>query len=286
MESSYREKTTERNDSAFDVKQEDTRMVTIDNGTCIGCGLCVKDCPGETLKLDQGKAKLIAKCIQCGHCVAICPVGAVSILAYDMADVEDTNTKPFAFDVDQLLYTIKCRRSMRQYAPQPVEREKLEKMIQAGRYTATAMNRQACRFIVVQDELDKLKEMVWEGIDAVQVHPEDVSQLLQKTLKNLSEKRSRGIDFLFRNAPAVVYIAGDNVVDASLAAQNMEMAAISQGLAVLYNGYLVRTTEMNGAVREWIGAADKPIAVCMLVGYPGVEYKRTAPRRLADTVWR
>jgi nitroreductase len=46
-------------------------------------------------------------------------------------------------------------------------------------------------------------------------------------------RKSIGMDYLFRNAPAVLYVAADSAVDAALAAQNMEMAAVAQGAGPL-----------------------------------------------------
>ena len=63
-------------------------MITINQEQCIGCGACIKDCPGNALALTEGKASSLRDCIHCGHCVAICPVKAVSIPEYDMEDVE------------------------------------------------------------------------------------------------------------------------------------------------------------------------------------------------------
>ncbi len=76
-----------------------------------------------------------------------------------------------------------------------------------------------------------------------------------------------------------------SVSAAALAAQNMEMAAIAQGLGVLYNGFLVYATGMNPDARAWLDIGDKPVQVCMLAGTPRVAYKRTAPRKAADVRW-
>jgi len=48
--------------------------------TCIGCGMCVRNCPAGAISLENGKAKInYEKCIGCGLCISICPVGAIEI---------------------------------------------------------------------------------------------------------------------------------------------------------------------------------------------------------------
>ena len=89
-------------------------------------------------------------------------------------------------------------------------------------------------------------------------------------------------DYLFRNAPAVLFIASEANIDAGLAAQNMELMGVSLGLGFLYNGYLRRAAEMNPQVLDWLGVGEKKIEACALLGYPDITYKRTAPRRAAD----
>ena len=83
-----------------------------------------------------------------------------------------------------------------------------------------------------------------------------------------------------------MYVAEDNPQSGCLAAQNMELAAISQGLGVMYNGYLSDATSINKEACDWLDLEDKKVQICMLLGYPDVAYKRTAPRRKADVRWR
>ena len=64
-------------------------MIEIKKELCIGCGACVKDCPGKALAIEDGKDVYKKECIHCGDCVAICPVNAVSIPEYDMEEVEE-----------------------------------------------------------------------------------------------------------------------------------------------------------------------------------------------------
>ena len=140
-------------------------LIEIDAGRCIGCGKCVADCVGSNLLVEDGTARVKGRCILCGHCVAVCPTAAVSIPGYDMADVEPSAPAGETIDAADLLRAIKSRRSVRSFKPEPVGRQELEFVLQAGRYTATAKNAQGCRFVVVQDDLAELKRLVWDGIE-------------------------------------------------------------------------------------------------------------------------
>lgn len=260
-------------------------FVEINEERCIGCGRCIEDCVGSNLCLKGGKAQVKGRCILCGHCVALCPTEAVSIPGYSMDEVEPA-VPLGAIDATTMLRVIKSRRSVRDYRSDTVGTDAIELVLQAGRYTATAKNDQACRFIVVQDELAQLKELVWDSIDELLDLPLADKPRWAKVYKPFSKNRFADppVDFLFRNAPAVVFVAAERADDAGLAAQNMELVAASLGLGMLYNGYLCRVASELPEVKAWLGAQDKPLQMCMLLGYPTVTYPRTAPRRAGDFV--
>jgi NAD-dependent dihydropyrimidine dehydrogenase PreA subunit len=50
---------------------------------CIGCGICVDDCPSDVLRMDEAKGKAYiayaADCMVCYQCCARCPADAVVI---------------------------------------------------------------------------------------------------------------------------------------------------------------------------------------------------------------
>jgi formate hydrogenlyase subunit 6/NADH:ubiquinone oxidoreductase subunit I len=58
--------------------------IIIDPDKCIGCGLCVRDCPAEALELNKKSREnftLIhypARCAYCGQCEISCRHGAIS----------------------------------------------------------------------------------------------------------------------------------------------------------------------------------------------------------------
>lgn len=257
-------------------------MVTIDQELCIGCGACAADCLKLNIAVTDGKAAAKEDCLLCGHCVAICPAGAVSIPAYDMADVEPCAKG--GLDPEAVLRAIKSRRSIRSYKPEQVSRETLEMLAQAGRYTATAKNNQGCRFVFVQEELEALKEQVWGFID--QLEGDVPTELQPYVAFNQRRKADPADDYLFRNAPAVLFITSDWPLDAGLAAQNVETMAAALGMGALFNGYLARIAELNKPLKAWLGVEDTRIKACLLLGYPDRQYQRTAPRKPANVIWK
>ena len=149
----------------------------------------------------------------------------------------------------------------------------------------TAKNAQGCRFVVVQDGLAELKRLVWDGIEELLALPADEKPRWVKLYKPFLRDACAGRqDFLFRNAPAVVYVAAERADDAGLAAQNIELMAAAQGLGVLFNGYLCRASEELPAVRAFLGADERPLQMCLLLGCPAASYPRTAPRMPGDFV--
>mgnify|MGYP005758132185 FL=1 len=263
-------------------------MIVIDEEKCIGCGLCAKDCPAGKLAVKEGCAVYTSECIQCGHCVAVCPKGAVSIPEYDMDDVEEYDEETFAVQPQNFLHAVKFRRSIRNFRKEKLDRECLERILQAGRYTPTAKNRQACRFIVLQEELEEFKELLWNRVPELMDRMKEENPHYAAFFKFLHRRRSKNAedDGLFFNTPACILIAADNPLDGGLAAANMENMAAAEGAGVLYSGYLTRIIEADPVLKEWLGIPDTPLVCCMLAGYPAVSYRRTAPRKKADIVWR
>jgi formate hydrogenlyase subunit 6/NADH:ubiquinone oxidoreductase subunit I len=92
----------------------------------VGCGLCVKDCFPNDIKIVEGKAKINnVTCMKCGHCIAVCPKGAVSTDEYNIEDVKDYSESEFIIEPDNLLNFIKFRRTTRQFKDKDVEIEKM-----------------------------------------------------------------------------------------------------------------------------------------------------------------
>ena len=55
----------------------------IDTDLCTSCGLCVKSCPADVLRMNMETKKAVVayqeECVVCGWCVAVCRFDAVKL---------------------------------------------------------------------------------------------------------------------------------------------------------------------------------------------------------------
>lgn len=270
-------------------------MIVFNQKQCIGCGQCVNDCVSYCITLENGFAALkddFRHCIHCGHCVAVCPVGAVSIEepGYDMTESETLTTIHTKPDPQQILQTLKFRRSTRQYLKKSIEQSILDDLMEAARYTATGANSQRFRFVIVQDEMDTFHEMAWQHFDRyVQGIPDNSPQSKSGIIERARLPKDHPLhDTLFWGAPCLIIIAADHggIWDAGLASQSIEFAALSHNLGTLYSGYLVGLINKCDTLKEWLGIPDCEAKTCILTGYPAVTYHRSAPRKPTHIIWK
>lgn len=136
---------------------------------------------------------------------------------------------------------IQTRKSIRAYQDKPVPRDALERILEAGRLAPSARNIEPWHFIAVTD-------------------PEKRSAL------------SKGMYAKFvAGAPLVVVVCGDKkassdwyAVDASLAAENMVLAAVNEGL-----GTCVVGSFDEADVKAVLKVPDNfEVLVMITVGYP------------------
>ena len=140
-------------------------MFKINKNKCIACKQCIKDCPASVISLKEGKADINNDgCIKCSHCIAICPVEVVSTDDYNMDEVIPYNKDTFSVEADNLLNFIKFRRSVRRFKNKEVEKEKIAKIIDAGRFTQTSTNSQDVSYVVVSEKLGELRDLAYESL--------------------------------------------------------------------------------------------------------------------------
>ncbi len=52
----------------------------VNNEDCVGCGICVDECPASAITIENDKAKVDeAACTDCGTCADSCPNEAITV---------------------------------------------------------------------------------------------------------------------------------------------------------------------------------------------------------------
>ena len=287
-------------------------MVSIDESRCNLCGLCVPVCVRRILTKGEKSIRITdhSLCLACGHCKAVCPTDAPQLSEMnDQFQPAPKKTKiPAAAD---LFRFFRRRRSLRVYRPDPIEKEKLKMLIEAGRYAPTGANRQPCEYTVVtgrkmldqvctlaiqslQEQGGKIEEAIGQCRAAKKALPEDLisQQYFPAVWGRIAQKWKEGVDQLLHNAPALVLIqikensATTPELDAGIAATQMVLLAEALGLGTCFIAFLVRTIQDSKELRALLKIPDNHrVYVALTVGYPAVNYLRVVGRKPARARW-
>lgn len=117
-------------------------MPWVEEADCTGCGICVSECPVDTITMEGEKAEVdMGKCIHCALCHEVCPTNAVKHDSEKIPDKVQLNverTKGFMNDCAKYLggqeEKQKClQRMIRHFNIEKIIAEKTIKELQAMR---------------------------------------------------------------------------------------------------------------------------------------------------------
>ena len=256
----------------------DKLQVVVEKNKCIGCSLCVKTCPAHNLKIQEGKAQVILEdCLFCGQCEAVCPRKAVTVSGYDHAPQE--KNKEERLDPGQVLNTIRFRRTVRQFQNKPVPTEVVKQILEAGWMTHTAENKRDVSFIVLDQEKERFEKLAVNLFRKIKPLADLINPLA----------RNNVIDdhFFFFKAPLVILVLAEDKTNGLLAAQNMEFVAEANGLGVLFSGFFTMAANLSPKIKNALQIPKgKKVAMTLVMGYPGVRYLRSVPRKEMNVQWK
>jgi nitroreductase/NAD-dependent dihydropyrimidine dehydrogenase PreA subunit len=260
-------------------------MIQIDQALCTSCGRCVKICETRDIKMTAlGAESLHKDCSQCGHCVAVCPTYAIRLTGYDSDEIKEYSFDEFHIDPETLLNFMKFRRSTRAFLPRKVEKDKIELILEAGRYSPTACNYQNLRYVIVENDQSGIPDLLWTGAAAYAQRDGD-DYLLSRYKEYLDSERSS--DALLYHCSHLIFILAPGENDACIASSRMELMANALGLGALYLGYCKLAVEASKILQNYLQEdADHKTQVVLAVGYPDVQWQRTVPRKPLRTVWK
>ncbi|WP_432662355.1 nitroreductase family protein [Wukongibacter baidiensis] len=287
-------------------------LIQVDNNSCLKCGLCIEACPGNIMHKDAigGFAAVQHEelCVSCGQCVAICPDDVISHKNFLGGSLESID-KEKSLTAEQVFNLIKTRRSIRSFKDMPVEKEKIEKIIEAACYAPNAHNHQSTEYIVIRnkDVLDEISKYTAEYLkDLVNTFKsatvrktagffvpgviKDLFSMLEDFNK-VAEAYSHGKDLILRDCPALIVFHGsDRIgfsdVNASLALQNATYMAQGLELGSFYCGYVVATAQRTKNINKLLGLPKhNKILGALAIGHPNIKHKRWIERKTPKTIW-
>ena len=193
------------------------------------------------------------------------------------------------------LEAIKTRRSTRKFKAQTVELEKLQTVVEAGRFGPTGGNAQTNHFFVISDAsvIAKLKELVQSAFAAMELRED-----LYKSLKNSIALSRKGNYSFCYTAPVLIVVAnkkeyGNNMADmadVACAVENMMLAANELDLGSCYINQLKWLNE-DPTLLEYLRSLglkeDERVYASVALGYADTESglpNRTESPRVGNEV--
>lgn len=268
----------------------------VDQTKCDHCGLCVDDCPARIITYDDAgvpevKAAREADCVKCQHCLAICPDGAVSVngVRPENSRPLTTSTVPTFAQMDQL---VRARRSVRQYRPEDVNPNLIQRLLDAAAHAPTGVNARQLTFTVIEARatLARLRTQAFDAIAAATEagHLVERGEFLAKVVHNW---REHGRDVIFRDAPHLIIVSSPPTTpcpqqDVSLTLAYFELLAQTAGLGTVWCGYVKVMLEAFPALKPLFGLAPDHVYYAMLFGHCAVQYARTVQREGSAAIRR
>lgn len=196
------------------------------------------------------------------------------------------------------LDAIRARRSIRKFKPDPIPRETIETILEAGINAPSAKNRQPWRFVVVTEKTrGDMLEAMRQGLEWMDQH---VNQTEEDRMLLKGAWRTYGI---MAQAPVTIFILNPygktpfeglppfyerfgelaNVQSVGAAIQNMCLAATDQGVGSLW---ICDVFSAYQPLTEWLDTNDQLVAALSL-GYAD-EAPNARPRKPVEelAVWR
>ncbi len=282
--------------------------ITIDRSKCTNCLLCAEVCLLGTFAIgDDGNPAVNedAHCMGCGHCLAVCPTGAITHDRVGQAPDRPAEVATY----DQLLGLLSMRRSHRNYKPDPVPREVIQKLLDAAVQAPNGLNSQTVHYTIITDAGVR-KQLVDRAMLAVRRMMKLLNSPVSGFLFRAMNRRlfeglgalmpeielmipaaAEGRDVVLYDAPCTIIIHTPKSEicgpeDAVYCAANILAAAEALGLGTCVIGFISGPMNHDPEMKRIAGIPpDHAVYTAMAVGYPRFRYSRPAPKMPAKVAF-
>ena len=278
--------------------------------TCTGDGLCAEVCPENALEIVDEKAATVESradsCIFCGQCVAVCPTESLEMPKLPMEDFRRLAKQPFGYD--EFFDFLRLRRSVRVFKDKPVERDVIQKILEAAATAPMGFPPHTTEVVVidVREELDfLLTELVKDYESMVKGFSNPLTRILIRlsagaedfgVLKNHIVDVARyanelyhrdGVDRYMYRAPVLMMFHGNRWTmsyqeNAHLVCHHSMLAAVTLDLGTTIIGLILFIADRSKVLRKRYGIPkDNKVLTSLILGYPKYKYRQSIRRDLA-----
>lgn len=282
--------------------------------TCTGDGICAEVCPEDALEMVNEKAATVEaradSCISCGQCVAVCPTESLRMPKLDEKDFRRLEKRPFGYD--KFYEFLRLRRSVRVFKDRPVERETIDKILQAAATAPMGFPPHTTEVVVIDSPEERsflLTELVRHYDSMIKAFSNPVGRAVVRLsagaenfnmLENHIIETARFANELYRrdgtdrymyHAPALMIFHGSRwgmsyEENAHLVCHHAMLAAVSLGLGTTILGIIPPVVERSKDLRARYGIAkDHRVLTSLILGYPKYRYRQGIRRDLAGVTY-
>jgi nitroreductase len=186
-----------------------------------------------------------------------------------------------------ILDTIHNRRSIRSYAPKPLDAATIRKLLDAAVWAPTAVHEESWAFVIVQDKevlkslSDRAKKIFMA--EAERAHPEQARRLIEMVADpEFNIFYDAGTLIVICARPKGTFVSAD----CWLAAQNLLLAAYGMGLGSCVIGFAVPALNTPEIKAELGIPAECSAVAPIIVGVPRGETPRTTRKEPDILGWK
>jgi len=202
------------------------------------------------------------------------------------------------------------RRSNRIFKKDPLPRELIERVLEAGRYAPSAGNCQPVRYIAIDDRarINEIRDGIMPLLKMLSQSYRAKNPVARALLSLYGMRKPEDMDIrpiyairamyegktkhdLFHNAPVLILVLGDTrgvgnySLDCGIAAQNLVLTAHALGLGTCYVGF-IKILNGNRKLKKKLGIKwPYRVITSIAMGYPKVSQDREVERKKSPITW-